>query len=68
MVDRKGLGDIENASFICPNCGGTHARVAYELEEVEQDSKKLAKILLTFVGFVNKGSVANPLDCLQSMF
>ena len=41
MVDRKGLGDIENASFVCPNCGGTHARVAYELEEVEQDSKKL---------------------------
>lgn len=51
MVDRKGLGDIENASFVCPNCGGTHARVAYELEEVEQDSKKLAKILINFCWF-----------------
>ena len=49
MVDRKGLGDIENASFVCPNCGGTNARVAYELEEVEQDSKKLTKILINIL-------------------
>lgn len=28
MVDRKGLGDIENASFVCPNCSALMEEVA----------------------------------------